>query len=118
MNLKEVANVGQALDVILNQPMKAKIAFRIACATKEFRKEYNLFIDTREKLVKKYGTPQESGMVRVAQENLFTFNEELTELVAEEVQVEPFRIKLADIEDLDLPAGVIALLEPYIEGNG
>jgi hypothetical protein len=114
VKVRDVANMGEAVAVLLAQPMKAAQSFRIACATKELREQYNLFMDTRKKLVMKYGAANENGDLEVTKKNRTAFQQELEEMVEAEVPTIEFSIRLKDIEGLEPPGGVIAMLADHI----
>lgn len=110
----EIATIGEAVKIIMTKPMKARVAFRIAVDTKPLREIVNEFDAQRRKLAEKYGEPLEGGGVQVPMEKAPAYRAEMLALLNEDLDLPAFSLKLADIEDLELPAVHVAALAPYI----
>lgn len=111
LTLKDVLNSVPALQEIANQPIPAKISFRLGVLIRKVNERCEVYQETRKALCEKYGEEnQDEGKYDIRPEEQDTFNKELDDLLAEEVTFNVSPIKLRVIESVPLSPGAMASL--------
>ena len=111
------------LQKLSQQDFKAKLAWSIARLLKAAEVEVQAFNEARMNLITKYGEKDENdelitdekGNCKIIPDNVSTFNAELNELLASEIEINANKINFELLEDLDFTPSDIAVLEPFIE---
>jgi hypothetical protein len=113
--LKELQSINSSINALLNCKLPARESYRVTKLSKKLIAEQNHLFDARETLIKKYGEPNGAGGLKVKDENVLMFNNELDELLKESVEFPVMKIKLSVIEKYDLTVADIANLDFMIE---
>ena len=99
--------------------MPIKLSYAIGRNLKKIASEMEDLEKARMDLIKKYGVADEKGGMQVTQENMEVFNKEYIELIAQEVEIDIWKLSLSKLSDAGVkisPAQVIAL-EDFIDDD-
>ena len=123
IKISELMDSVTTLQKLSQQDFKAKLAWSIARLLKAAEVEVQAFNDARMNLITKYGEKDENGELitdekgncKIMPDNVSTFNAELNELLASEIEINANKINFELLENLDFTPSDIAVLEPFIE---
>ena len=123
IKISELMDSVSTLQKLSQQDFKAKLAWSIARLLKAAEVEVQAFNEARMNLITKYGEKDENdelitdekGNCKIIPDNVSTFNAELNELLASEIEINANKINFELLEDLDFTPSDIAVLEPFIE---
>lgn len=124
MKLKvgELVNSIGALQKLSEINLKAKAAWQVVRFLTQADAEYTSYNKARMALLQKYADKDEDGNLvtengtyKLSDVNLTAFNEELTELLLSEIELNVDKIKFADIEDANFTPNELGQLTPFIE---
>ena len=123
VKIADILNGTETLQKLAQKDFKAKLAWSISRLLKAAEQEIQNFNDTRLSLIKKYGEKDENGELitdekdncKIVESNVKSFNDELNELIATEVELNANPIDIALLEDLQFTPADMAALEPFIK---
>ena len=101
VKLNDVLNSVEVVRNLAQENVPAVVSFRIAKAIRAINEEIDMFEAEKAKLVQKYGEPYEGG-IRVAEDKQDDFQKEISQLLNESVTLEVSKLKLKDIEHVQL----------------
>jgi len=116
LTLKDIASSEQALTNLLEQKPPAIASYKIQRALRHIIPEIELFSKTRDELVQKYGKPIEGqpGAFKIAPEFAKQYEEEMTTLINQELELDLHPIPLSDLKTLDIQVRDMLLLDYLI----
>lgn len=123
LKLETLINSAEGLKGLSQKKLKAKTAYVIGKILKAADAEMASFNETRMELIKKYGEKDENGElvqddkgnVRVSQESIENFSNELKGLLDTEIEIAGNKIKMDDLGDVEFTPQEMAQLEEFIE---
>ena len=117
MRLGDLVNVIESLNVLVQKPLKTAIGYKIAVFLKKVEPEYNTFTTKRDELIKSLGSSEDGQKYLIKPENIQTYNDQFGELVETEVDIRPPKIKLSDIQDIEIEGKYLFQLTDIIEDD-
>ena len=117
MVLGEIVAGIEAINKLLDAPLKARTAFRLGKLSKELSPHFETYEKVRQELLEKFGTKVESddenGQVQYSFANgtAEKFQTELIAMLEEKVDVKVRKIKIAELNGSDLTARDMMALE-------
>ena len=123
LKLETLINSAEGLKGLSQKKLMAKTAYVIGKILKAADAEMASFNETRMELIKKYGEKDENGElvqddkgnVRVSQESIEDFSNELKGLLDTEIEIAGNKIKMDDLGDVEFTPQEMAQLEEFIE---
>ena len=123
VKISDIINSTETLQKLGKMELKAKLAWQVARLLKALDTEVQQFNETRMEVIKKYGEKDENGELvtdekgncTIQQENVGKFQEELTDLINAEIEINANKIKIESIEDIDFTPTEMNALEPFID---
>ena len=123
VRLRNIIDGTEVLRKLAGQPLKGRTAFQVSKILKKLEEELNLFNSTRVELIKKYSKvdengeiiQDENGNVKLQEDKLNDFNNEIAELLNTPIEINSGKIKLVDIEDINFTPAEMMALEELIE---
>ena len=117
MKLGELVGSVAALSNLAAEKMKAKQAYRVSRVLREANSHLEAFNSARDNAVEKYGKKNGDGNIEVKQDSkeFNKFNEEMTALLDEDVEMKFDRIKLKEISNLEVTVGDMIALDWLID---
>lgn len=122
LTLQELVESVETLQLILDQPMRARLSYKIACIAEEVEKENVKYNNERNKLIAKYAIRdsnnnliEKDGQYTIAPENIQLFNNELIELLNTNINCLSAQLDLVDIEELQLTPRQMLKIKKYIK---
>ena len=112
MVLGEIVAGIEAINKLLDAPLKARTAFRMSKLSKELQPHFETYEKVRQELLEKFGTKVESdddtpeGQVQYTFANgtAEKFQEELIAMLEEKVDVKVRKVKLSELNGSELTA--------------
>lgn len=123
IEMRDMLNSMEVLQKLSNKSLKTKVAFQLARIIREVNKEYELFQNSREKLIVKYAEQDENGQPKVNEQNNYQiipnkineFNKEIQELLDSHIEINAEPIYIDDIEDLNFTPTEMMMLMSFIK---
>lgn len=115
VTLAELLNSQQALQSLAQQPLPARLAFKLSKVLKAVTKELDACNDTRIQLCDRFGQKQEDGTYKFSKKNEDAVNVEYQELIRTEVTLHVERIDLENLPGLTISAANVVMLSWLIE---
>ena len=116
MVLGEIVAGIEAINKLLDAPLKARTAFRLGKLSKELSPHFETYEKVRQELLEQFGTKVESG--EDSQQVQYQFNgtadkfqKELLTMLEEKVDVKVRKIKIAELNGANLTARDMMALE-------
>jgi len=122
IKISDLLNSTDALSKLAKINLKARPAFYASKLIKAADAEIQEFNDTRLNLIKKYGEKDENGELitddkgncKIMPDSVSTFQQELKELIDVEIELNVDKIKIEDIENIELTPEDMTILEKFI----
>lgn len=116
-SLGEIYGLTRSLQKITDKELPIKASFRLCKFMKSCSEEMETLEKTRVKLVDKYAAPFEDKKDKqVSEENRPKFQEEFTNLLKEEVEIDFKPIPIKDLGDISVSANdLIAMQKIFVE---
>lgn len=114
ITLGELLNGKPALEKLVNLEISIKTAYKLSRIINKLNNELQNFEDQRQKLVSKYGEPEENGNVIVTQENMEAFSNELNELINLEIELAYEPVSLEELGDVKMRASELMLIDKFV----
>ena len=119
MVLGEIVAGIEAINKLLDAPLKARTAFRLSKLSKELQPHFETYEKVRQELLEKFGTKVESdddtpeGQVQYTFANgtAEKFQEELIAMLEEKVDIKVRKVKLNELNGSELTARDMMALE-------
>lgn len=123
VKISDLLNASEVLQELSKKQLKARLAFEVSRLLKAADTEVTQFNEARMKVINKFGEKDENGELstdengncRIVPANISDFNNELTELISAEVELNANKIKMNALENLDFTPSDMVVLEPFIE---
>lgn len=115
VTLAELLNSQQALQSLAQQPLPARLAFKLSKVLKAVTKELDQCNETRIQLCDRFGQKQEDGTYKFSKKNEDAINGEYQELIKTEVTLHVERIDLENLPGLTISAANVVVLSWLIE---
>lgn len=124
IKLRQVIDSINVMQRISQRELPGRVAYNVAKLLRQIENEFNLFDDTRKKLLEKYADKNEDGTLKINEEtneyvlsteNLKSLTEEVNLLLDTTITLNANRIKITDISDLAFTPVEMAMIEEYIE---
>lgn len=114
LSLQEVHNIQEGLSTLLDKELSVKVAFAVQRNFKELGKEVRATNEVKKKLIEKYREHITKDGRIVDAKIRESYNKELDELMAEEVEVDVRKLHLEDLGDFIMPR-TLGLIEKIID---
>lgn len=115
VTLAELLNSQQALQSLAQQPLPARLAFKLSKVLKAVTKELDQCNETRIQLCDRYGEKQEDGTYTFSKANEEAVNAEYQELIKTEITLHAERIDLENLPGVTISAANIIFLSWLME---
>lgn len=124
ITLKDLLDSAEVLRKLSQKQLKGKTAYNVARVLREVESEFNLFNETRQKIVQQYGEKDENGELKIntttneyvfSEENLKTITDEINNILGSTVNLNANKIGLDEIENVDFTPAEMMLIQSYIE---
>ena len=124
MTLREALDSTNVLQALGQKQLKGRVAYNVAKILRQVEIEFNLFNETRKKLVEKYGDKDENGNPKINPEtNEYVFSGDNLKAVTDDINktldcnitINANKIKLDDLNDVQFTPSEIELIEGFIE---
>ena len=101
MKILNILNSQEWLNKLIKMPLDIKIAFKLKTFILEIDNKMKAFNEVKDEYVKKYWEEKDWN-IKVKDENIKIFNDEISKLLEEEIDINIPEIKLEDIKwDID-----------------
>lgn len=123
VKISNLLNSTEVLQKLSKTQLKAKTAWQVSKVLKLAEEEMQTFNDTRMEVLKKYAEKDENGELitdennncKIIPEKISEFNDELTELLDNEIELNVNKINIEDLNDIDFTPAEINSLEAFID---
>ena len=123
VKLSTIINSIEVLQKISNSPIKGRTAYKVGKLLKRIEEEFDLFNDSRKKLIDQYalkdkeGDPiTEDGSYKISPDKISEFNAEVSGLLDTVVKIDLDPIPIEEIENIEFTPNEIILIDDFIEG--
>jgi len=106
IKVRKLVEMKPSLQKLITQDIPVKTAFKVGKTIKVLEKEYEVYEESKRKLFKKYGEENIDGNLKIKEENIKVFNEDLEELMNIEVDIELQKIKIGELGEDTKLAGI------------
>jgi hypothetical protein len=125
MKNSEVLNTAQALGEIMKVKLPVKAGWNLSKNMKKIEPLLKLYYECENKLVEQYAIKDESGKVKIFDNNQYriapahikTFNQERNDLLNCENTIDILKVKLSDLDGRDIEPNLLFILEAMIEDD-
>ncbi|SFL38711.1 hypothetical protein SAMN04487943_101294 [Gracilibacillus orientalis] len=119
VTVKEVFNLNEGLNHIVNKELPVGVAFKLQRITRVVNEEYKTAQNMRSKLVTKYKEKDlDNGRVQLKEDELEDFNRELEELLGQEVKINVEKIEISELGSIQATPKTLGLIHTIlIESN-
>lgn len=122
VQVKDIVNSAEIFSALSQKKLNMRMAYQLAKIIKEVQKEFELFQETRMKLIYEYAERNEDGQLKVDENNNFTipkekiqnFQKELNELLEMQVELQINKINLDELEDIEFTPMDLIKIEKFI----
>ena len=108
ISLEEIINAIPALRILMQSPIDGKNAFKVARAYREIEKELDLFEQERQKFIEKYSEKDENGNIKQDEKGNIQIQKEYIDIFNQEITI--MLKNIVDINIEPIPAEVLANL--------
>lgn len=123
VQVKDIVNSTEIFSALSQKKLNMRMAYQLAKIIKEVQKEFELFQETRMKLINEYAERDEGGQLKVDENNNFTipkekiqdFQKELNELLETQVELQINKINLDELEDVKFTPMELIKIEKFVE---
>lgn len=122
VQVKDIVNSVEIFSALSQKKLNMRMAYQLAKIIKEVQKEFELFQETRMKLINEYAERDEDGRLKIDENNNFTiprekiqdFQKELNELLETQVELQINKINLDELEDVEFTPMELIKIEKFI----
>lgn len=122
INVSTLVNCTQALNELIKKPLKIRTAYKIARLAREVSKELELFNNTKNSLIQKYGEHDENNNLitennnyKIREDKRKEFVEEYQDMMQQTIQLNIEPITLKELEDEKFTPQEISNIIDFIE---
>lgn len=123
VSLNNILNSTETFSQIMQQSFKGSIAFKVARLARELNKEMETFNAERQKLLERYCEKDENGELKVLEngnvqvipEKLQEFNQEFTNLLETEVEINADKLPMSCMDEFEVSPQQMLDLEVFFE---
>ena len=123
VNLNDIVNSVDTFQTIMGQSFKGSLAFKIARLARELNKEMETFNEQRRKILNEYCVkdengelkPDENGNVQIIPDKINEFNNEFSNLLATEVEINADKLPMDNIDSFDITPQQMLNIEMFFE---
>ena len=123
VSLNNILNSTETFSQIMQQSFKGSIAFKVARLARELNKEMETFNTERQKLLERYSEKDkngelkvlENGNVQVIPEKLQEFNQEFTNLLETDVEINADKLPMSCMDEFEVSPQQMLDLEVFFE---
>ena len=123
VKLSTIINGIEVLQKISNSPIKGRTAYKVGKLLKRIEEEFDLFNESRRKLINRYAIKDEhgepisdNGSYKIVPELVDDFNNEVNGLLETIVKIDLDPIPIEEIENIEFTPNEIILIDDFIEG--
>ncbi|MGP4074119.1 hypothetical protein ACTWQB_16560 [Piscibacillus sp. B03] len=118
LTVKDIYELQEGLSELANKELPVAVAFKLQLNLRKVADEYQSAQKLRDKIVQKYKEKDlENGRVRIKEDKLETFKQEIDELMAQEVKVNLQKIDINDLDDIKVSAKALSLTHKILKGE-
>lgn len=123
VSLNNILNSTETFSQIMQQSFKGSIAFKVARLARELNKEMETFNAERQKLLEQYCEKDENGELKVLEngnvqvipEKLQEFNQEFTNLLETDVEINADKLPISCMDEFEVSPQQMLDLEVFFE---
>lgn len=123
VNLNDIVNSVDTFQTIMGQSFKGSLAFKIARLARELNKEMETFNEQRRKILNEYCVkdengelkPDENGNVQIIPDKINEFNNEFSNLLATEVEINADKLPMDSMDSFDITPQQMLNIEMFFE---
>lgn len=122
INVSTLVNCTQALNELIKKPLKIRTAYKIARLAREVSKELELFNNTKNSLIQKYGEHDENNNLitennsyKIREDKRKEFVEEYQDMMQQTIQLNIEPITLKELENEEFTPQEISNIIDFIE---
>lgn len=123
VKISNLLNSTEVLQKLSKTQLKAKTAWQVSKVLKLAEEEMQTFNDTRMEVLKKYAEKDENGELitdennncKIIPDKISEFNDELTELLENNIELNVNKINIEDLNDIDFTPAEMNSLEAFID---
>lgn len=116
MKVKDLLNISEGMAELLDKQFPVSTALKLRSLSKKVNEELEAPTEVSKNIIDKYKEGEdENGNVKLKSEHVHDYHKENEELMEQEVEVELKKIKVSEIEHLELTPRTLILLEEVIE---
>lgn len=125
LKAQEIYNMYDAINALSQETTSMPTAFYIARNSRIIKEEASAIDEARQKLLMEFAAKkedgsldtQENGMIRIDDNRLPLFNEEMNKLFNTEIEISIRKIPLSALDKVNLPINSVEVLLPIIEDD-
>ena len=125
LKAQEIYNMYDAINALSQETTSMPTAFYIARNSRIIKEEASAIDEARQKLLMELAAKkedgsldtQENGMIRIDDNRLPLFNEEMNKLFNTEIEISIRKIPLSALDKVNLPINSVEVLLPIIEDD-
>lgn len=125
LKAQEIYNMYDAINALSQETTSMPTAFYIARNSRIIKEEASAIDEARQKLLIEFAAKkedgsldtQENGMIRIDDNRLPLFNEEMNKLFNTEIEISIRKIPLSALDKVNLPINSVEVLLPIIEDD-
>lgn len=122
VQVKDIVNSTEIFSMLSQKKLNMRMAYQLAKIIKEVQKEFELFQETRMKLINEYAERDENGQLKVDENNNFTipkekiqdFQKELNDLLEMQVELPINEINLEELKNIEFTPMELIKIEKFI----
>ena len=123
VKISDLLNSTEALQKLAKTELKAKLAWQVGRILRAADEEIKNFNEARLTLIRKYGEKDENGELitddggncKILPDQITTFQEELNELIAADIDINANKILIDDLNSIDFTPAEMTQLEMFID---
>jgi hypothetical protein len=115
LTLKRLTEMDGALSKVLAEPVDFKLAYRIRKIANKILTELKNAEQARQDLIKKHGTKDDKGRVKVEDKDVEAFKKDYDDLMAIEVDLGVSKIPYECLTGLKISAYELAVIEDLVD---
>ena len=114
ITIAQLKNAEPVLSKLMNQPLQVKTSFRFTKIIESVSKDLENFEKHRMQLFNKYGEQQPDNSSTISAGNIELFNQEMTSLLQETVEIPEIKFSLEDLGDIQISPADLMFFTPWL----
>jgi len=114
ITIAQLKNAEPVLSKLMTQPMQVKTSFRFTKIIESVTQDLENFEKHRIQLFNKYGEQQPDNSSTISAGNIELFNQEMTSLLQEKVDIPEIKFSLADLGDIQITPADLMFFTPWL----